>query len=457
MIDHGTLQWDSLGLPPTDGLIAHLNYIADTYYSSPAYAKVNGRPIILEFALESYNIDWVRVRSSIRGNPMIIFRNPNGWTKTLSDGAYSWEPEKTEMSYLDYFYSQALKYPLQQTMGSLSPSFDDSLATWSENRYADGQCGQLWLKKAAEANKYWSANKQLPFMQIATWNDYEEGSTIESGIDNCLSVQAQASGSSVSWSLNGIGQENTVDHYTLFVSQDGVNLMPVADVPAGSRTYDLSSAGLVPSTYQVLVKAVAKPSLLNHMSNAVQVVTGRTTPSTTPGTETSAPADYSLQVPTMNVTVTSSQPATIALNAVASNGFNGTITFSCSSLPSWTQCSFSPVTAQVGNGSAKTTLVVSAAKSATLAPENLPVALLLVSILVAVGSASRKSRRVSAAVVVLAVSLTLGACGGGSQQMSANPETQSPQASTTGKILVTTTASDASIPPRTVELSVTLK
>ena len=458
MIDRGTLQWDSLGLPPTDALIAHLNYIADTYYSSPAYTKVNGRPIILEFALESYNIDWVRVRSSIRGNPMIIFRNPNGWTKTLSDGAYSWEPEKTEMSYLDYFYTQAMKYPLLQTMGSLSPSFNDSLATWSENRYADAQCGQLWLKKAAEANKYWSPSKQIPFMQIATWNDYEEGTTIESGVDNCLSVDAQASESSVSWSLNGIGQENTIDHYTVFVSQDGMNLMPVADLPVGSRIYDLNEAELASGSYQVFVKAVGKPSLLNHMSNGVQVAVGKSTPSTTPTSDTSAPGDYSLQVPTADVTLSAAQPASITVNAVASNGFNGTITFSCSTLPSWARCSFTPSTAQVGNGATSTTLIITAVRSASLAPTNLAVGLLLVSTLIAVGSTGRKSRRLCAAFSIVAVSFTLGACGGSSQQStSTTPQMQSTQPSTTGKVIVTTTASDPAIPPRTIELNVTLR
>jgi hypothetical protein len=449
MIDHGTIQWDSLGLAPTDALIAQMNYIADTYYASPAYAKVGGRPVILEFALESYNIDWVRLRSSVRGNPMVIFRNPNGWTKTLSDGAYSWEPEKTEMSYLDYFYTQAAKYPYQQTMGSFSPSFDDSLATWSANRYADGQCGQLWLKKATEANKYWSATKQLPFVQIATWNDYEEGSTIESGIDNCLSVSAESSGSVISWTLNGIGSENTIDHYTVFASQDGVSLMRLAELPVGSRSYDVADSGLASGNYVAYVKAVGKPSLLNHLSGGVNVAFGLTAP------VTSNP-DYALEIPSGNVTFSRTQPAIMNLNAVTSSGFNGTVTFSCAGLPSWAQCSFAPKSVQVSSGGAATTLTIRAVQSASFASSTL-LMLLSISVFIGLGRNSGKTKRVWTIAGVCMMAFTLAACGGGAQQTSSAPQSQTVEiGSQSSAITVVATPSDASQPTRTVTLNLTM-
>src|SRR4051812_9352253 len=52
MIDQGTLQWDSMGMNATDAMIYHMTYLSQTYYNSPAYAKVNGRPIVLEFGTE---------------------------------------------------------------------------------------------------------------------------------------------------------------------------------------------------------------------------------------------------------------------------------------------------------------------------------------------------------------------------------------------------------------------
>lgn len=272
MIDRGTLDWDSMGLAPTDALIVHLNYLADNYYSSPAYARINGRPVVYEFALEAFTIDWTRVRASIKGNPMIIFRNPNGWTRPTSDGAYAWEPDKSTTSYLDYFYKTALNYPNQQTVGGVSPSFNDSLAAWTQNRYVDPQCGQTWLMKWADQKQWYSSSKPLNQIQIATWNDYEEGSTIESGIDNCVNVSTTVSGNSVSWSLSGVGLENTIDHYTVYISADGENLMPLGNVPSGTYAFDLSGYQFLAGNYSVYVQAVAKPALTNKMSNAATFV-----------------------------------------------------------------------------------------------------------------------------------------------------------------------------------------
>src|SRR5439155_750279 len=64
----------------------------------------------------------------------------------------------------------------------------------------------------------------------------------------------------------------TVDHYTVFISNDGQGLMPLGDTKTGLGAYsqDLSSLGLDPSTtYTLYVEAVGKPSIKNHFSKAV--------------------------------------------------------------------------------------------------------------------------------------------------------------------------------------------
>ena len=455
MVDHGALVWDSMGMSSTDALITHLNYLADNYYTSPAYTKINGRPAVLEFAMELEPVDWTRVRSSIRGNPMIIFRNPNGWTRPFSDGAYSWEPSKDTLSYLDYFYSQATKYPALQTMGSLSPTFNDSLATWSANRYVDGRCGQTWLDKSAAAAKYYSANKQLKLIQIATWNDYEEGSTVESGIDNCLDVTASVSGSQLSWDLTGIGSENTVHHYTVFASQDGQNLMPIANFPVGTRSFDLSSLTLPAGNYSFFVKAVGKASLLNHMSNAAAFAHGSlpTVPS---------PPDFGLSSSISALTVQSGQPASVDLKLTPQNGFTGAVSFTCSSLPTTAQCSFSPETLNAsGNAAVSTTLLVrtttQAASFTSMTPFGVISMVLLLSLAAGFFAPSRRRYVLAAGIVVLAASMS--ACGGGgSIQSSSTPSTAISQpSSTTTTVMVTATPANPSQPVRTLQLAVTVK
>ena len=143
-------------------------------------------------------------------------------------------------------------FPAEYSTGSGYKGFNDTLALWGTNRIIDQQCGQTWLKTVAEAGKYYSSVKQMLGIQLVTWNDYEEGSEIESGIDNCVTVSATVAGTVASWSITG--QMNTVDHFTVFASQDGANLMWLADVPTTTSSLNLASFGLNAGNYIDLCK-----------------------------------------------------------------------------------------------------------------------------------------------------------------------------------------------------------
>jgi PKD repeat protein len=64
---------------------------------------------------------------------------------------------------------------------------------------------------------------------------------------------------------------NTVDHFTVFASQDGANLMWLADLPTTGSSLDLATFGLNAGNYIVFVKAVGKASLTNKISAGVQI------------------------------------------------------------------------------------------------------------------------------------------------------------------------------------------
>jgi hypothetical protein len=270
-VNEGAVKWYAHGRSPTDALIFHMNYAADAFFTSPAYLRINGRPVVFEFGLESLDIDWNRVKSAVRGNPLWIFRNANGFTRPNSAGAFAWGPAN-KLDYLDWFYGKALAQQGKSTVGNAYKGFDDRLASWSKGRVIDQRCGQTWLDTFAYANKYYSARNQLPFLMVSTWNDYEEGTEIETGIDNCLTLSAAISANSLSWALSGNGQENTIHHYTVFISTDGQNLMPLADLRNGENTLDLVRYELMPGTYTMFVKAAGKPSIRNLMSNPVRLV-----------------------------------------------------------------------------------------------------------------------------------------------------------------------------------------
>ncbi len=258
---------------PTTKLLSDIQYMNDNYFSSPRYYRYNGRPVVGFFLNTSLAINWATVAAQAAGNPVLIFRNAGGFTSADSGGSFSWVNPTSNAAdngvadYLDNFYATGIAHPSLLTMGATYKGFNDSIASWTAHRVMNQQCGQTWLASFADVSKHYSASNQLPFLQLVTWNDYEEGSELESGIDNCVTVTAALSGQALTWSITG--QENTLDHYVIYVSQDGQNLMPLAEAPAGDHSMDLSGYAFPGGTYKVYVKAIAKPGLLNQMSGAV--------------------------------------------------------------------------------------------------------------------------------------------------------------------------------------------
>jgi PKD repeat protein len=268
---------NTAGCDITQRLIDDLNYSNFTFQSSPAYLQYNGRPVVFFFGVDAYALDWDRVRANVNGNPLFIFRNNSGFTHKQTDGAFSWiqpnasNPDDEGLTYLDSFYTAAKNYPGEQTFGSTYSGFNNSLAPWlgsTAPKIMNQHCGQTWLDSFARIGQKYSSSSQLASIQLVTWNDYEEGTELESGIDNCVTVTGAVSGSNFTWS--NTGQENTIDHYTVFISEDGEQLMSLGDVPAGTHSKSLSGLGLDPSkTYTLYVKAVGKPTLHNQISAAV--------------------------------------------------------------------------------------------------------------------------------------------------------------------------------------------
>ena len=309
------------GCDVTQTLIDDLNYANVTYSGSAAYLRSGGRPVIYFFGHEAYAIDWARVRAGVAGNPMFVFRNGNGFSKAQSNGAFSWVAPETVsatnlmgMTYLDGYYKTALSFTTTYSTGSGYKGFNDTLALWGTNRIIGQQCGQTWLTTVAEAGKYYSAASQMLGIQLVTWNDYEEGSEIETGIDNCVSVSASVGGTVVSWSI--AGQMNTVDHFTVFASQDGANLMWLADAPTTATSLDLAQFSLNSGNYIVYVKATGKPSLTNKMSAGVQLTVPNRPPTAVLSLATSLGTDLvNLQ----------SAPASINASTAGSTDADGSI------------------------------------------------------------------------------------------------------------------------------------
>jgi hypothetical protein len=47
------------------------------------------------------------------------------------------------------------------------------------------RCGKTFDDTLRLFRRYYNEQRQLPFLMIETWNDYEEGTAIESGMVAC--------------------------------------------------------------------------------------------------------------------------------------------------------------------------------------------------------------------------------------------------------------------------------
>ena len=179
------------------------------------------------------------------------------------------------LSYLESLLFQGAGFN-KIAMGSAYKGFHDAEASWGKVRTVDQQCGQTWLSTFALVGRFYSAKHPLPALIIPTWNVYAEGTEIETGIDNCVSVQASITDEKLSWILSG--RDNTLDHFAI-LAQSNSRWLEIADLPAGSRSFPLHDTPSQLEASALCVVAVGKPSILNHSSGSIAHFASRNQPS----------------------------------------------------------------------------------------------------------------------------------------------------------------------------------
>ena len=188
----------------TDSILSDLKYAYDRYIGPQAivprdaYLQYQDRPMIFIFP-KGGHADWARVRQTVNSwenPPLLIFKDIrpdladdfDGFYAWVNPGKQGWQPNGSNWGaqYLDNFYKTMItQYPNKIAVGAAWPGFNDSKASWSQNRKMDYRCGQTFNDTMRMFRHYYTAQNQLPFLMIETWNDYEEGTDIENGISIC--------------------------------------------------------------------------------------------------------------------------------------------------------------------------------------------------------------------------------------------------------------------------------
>jgi hypothetical protein len=181
---------------------AYRAYIGPDAPGREAYVTYNGRPVIFVFPKRGHT-DWDRVRKVVNQweqPPLLIYKdNPPPQYEKDFDGYYAWvhpgrawDPKGGDWGkeYLERFYEKA-KNSQKIVVGGVWPGFNDTKASWSLNRHMDRRCGQTFEDTLKIFHRYSDSDRPMPFIMIATWNDYEEGTQIETGISDCRGQKTQ--------------------------------------------------------------------------------------------------------------------------------------------------------------------------------------------------------------------------------------------------------------------------
>src|SRR5262249_24395306 len=156
-------------------------------------------------------------------------------------------------------------------------------------------------------------------------------------IDNCMSLTAAISNNVLQWAVSGY--EDTLDHYVVYISTDGQNLMLLNTMGVGSHSLDRCSYFPQQRQYALYVPGVGKPTIRNRMSGVVSYT------SSCAGASASlllGASPSALQLQPGNST--SSQ---IIVTPI-SGSFSNAVVLSCSGLPAGVSCFFVPVSVTPG-------------------------------------------------------------------------------------------------------------
>jgi len=217
---------------------AYRSYIGPSAPGHEAYVTYQERPVIFIFPKRGHT-DWDRIRQAVNQwehPPLLLYKDePPAQYDHDFDGYYAWihpghgwDPKGGDWGkeYLEKFYDKFGTRQGKIVVGGVWPGFNDTRASWTLNRHMDRRCGETFEDTLKLFHRYDDPEHPMPFMMIATWNDYEEGTQIETGVSDCHGKEDKRSvnsaGSSPGGETQGATGSSQADH-------------------AGSVTYSLSN------------------------------------------------------------------------------------------------------------------------------------------------------------------------------------------------------------------------
>ena len=153
--------------------VKEIDWLGKYWFKSGSYVKLDGKPVLLSFGHAGLTKEeWPRCLSSLQ-SPVAYFSQDIRRDGAI--GGFGWPSPRVGMQQVDRFLAQSKNWP--QAIPAAFPRFDDIYHVAGVNAGyprlpdSDGRTLKETLEKAISS--------RAPIIQVATWNDWGEGTQIE--------------------------------------------------------------------------------------------------------------------------------------------------------------------------------------------------------------------------------------------------------------------------------------
>lgn len=152
---------------------AELEWLRTNWFSSPAYVRIAGRPLLLSFGFDGLtDLEWEAAFANAADAPTYLSEHRR---RSVAAGAFDWPVPQDHPASLERFYQSMREWPV--AMPVAFPRFHDI--------YAEAKIHASWGRIQDDGGRTWvttlrrALKSGAPLVQIATWNDWGEGTCIE--------------------------------------------------------------------------------------------------------------------------------------------------------------------------------------------------------------------------------------------------------------------------------------
>lgn len=157
--------------------IQEIDWLGKYWFKSGSYVKLDGKPVLLSFGHSGLNsTEWAQCLSGLE-SPVVYFSQDVRREGAI--GGFGWPAPKVGLIQVDRFRKDAARWP--EAIPAAFPRFDDI--------YREANVGESYPQLPDDSGRTFvsTVSKGLEaksrMIQIATWNDWGEGTQIEPSVE----------------------------------------------------------------------------------------------------------------------------------------------------------------------------------------------------------------------------------------------------------------------------------